>query len=99
MNRFDDNSAALTEVEVMQMGSSLHFRSGPASIYYNPKDVTKGEYTVSATFLQWPTVISTIEPIAATVSRASRSEIICENRVHLGSGLSVKDLIHEGHRV
>src|SRR5947207_11978174 len=27
MNRFDDKTAALTEVEVMQMGPGLHFRS------------------------------------------------------------------------
>ncbi len=52
MNRFDDPTATLTQVEMLQIGPSLHFRSGPAAIYYNPKDVAKGEYTVSATFVQ-----------------------------------------------
>jgi hypothetical protein len=52
MNRFDDASAKITEVDVQQMGKSLHVRSGPASIYYNARDVAKGEYTLSATVSQ-----------------------------------------------
>jgi hypothetical protein len=40
----------LTEVDVRTMGSGIHFTTGPAGIYYNPKDVAKGEYAVSATF-------------------------------------------------
>jgi len=42
----------LTEVNVVTMGSGLHFTSGPAAIYYNTKDVATGEYTVEATFSQ-----------------------------------------------
>ena len=52
MNRFDDASAKMTEIDVQQMGKALHFRSGPASIYYDPRDVAKGEYSVSATLSQ-----------------------------------------------
>jgi len=37
-------------VNVVTMGSGLHFTSGPAAIYYNPKDVGSGEYAVSASF-------------------------------------------------
>jgi len=29
-------------VNVVTMGSGLHFTSGPAAIYYNPKDVASG---------------------------------------------------------
>ncbi len=43
---------SLTEVNVVTMGSGLHFTSGPAAIYYNPKDMGSGEYTVTATFSQ-----------------------------------------------
>jgi len=42
----------LTDVNVVTMGSGLHFTSGPAAIYYNPKDMGSGDYTVSATFSQ-----------------------------------------------
>lgn len=52
MSRFDDATSTLPEIEMKQMGTSLHFRSGPAAIYYNAKDQAKGEYTVSATFSQ-----------------------------------------------
>jgi hypothetical protein len=37
-------------VKVVTMGSGLHFTSGPAAIYYNPKDVGSGVYAVSASF-------------------------------------------------
>jgi hypothetical protein len=37
-------------VNVVTMGSGLHFTSGPAAIYYNPKDVGNGVYAVSASF-------------------------------------------------
>jgi len=40
----------ITEVDVRTMGSGIHFTTGPAGIYYNPKDVATGEYAVSATF-------------------------------------------------
>lgn len=37
-------------VKVVTMGSGLHFTTGPAAIYYNPKDVGSGVYAVSASF-------------------------------------------------
>jgi hypothetical protein len=37
-------------VKVVTMGSGLHFTTGPAAIYYNPKDVASGQYAVSASF-------------------------------------------------
>jgi hypothetical protein len=52
MSRFDESTATLTEVEVMKAGTALHFRSGPAAIYWNTKDVATAYYTVSATFSQ-----------------------------------------------
>lgn len=52
MNRFDEPGATLSAIEMAQMGTSLHFRSGPAAIYWNTKDVATGYYTVSATFNQ-----------------------------------------------
>ena len=50
--RWDAGTPAMTEVDVQKVGTSMHFRSGPAAIYYNPKDFGKGDYTVSATFSQ-----------------------------------------------
>jgi hypothetical protein len=41
-----------TEVNVVTMGTGVHFTSGPAAIYYNPKDMGSGEYTVTATMSQ-----------------------------------------------
>jgi len=44
---------AMTEVDVQAMGANgMHFRSGPAAIYWSPKNVATGEYSVSATFSQ-----------------------------------------------
>jgi hypothetical protein len=50
--RWDTGTPSMTEVDVQKVGTSMHFRSGPAAIYYDPKDVAKGDYTVSATFSQ-----------------------------------------------
>ena len=50
--RFDQAGATLTQVEVRQAGTALAFRSGPAAIYWNTKDVATGMYTVSAIFEQ-----------------------------------------------
>ena len=50
--RFDQANAALTQVDVRQAGSALAFRSGPAAIFWNTKDVATGQYTVSAIFEQ-----------------------------------------------
>ena len=50
--RFDEAGKRLTEVDVRQAGTALAFRSGPAAIYWNTKDVATGTYTVSAIFEQ-----------------------------------------------
>ena len=52
MNRFDDASSRLTQLQMKQAGTSLLFRTGPAGIFWNTKDVATGYYTVSGTFNQ-----------------------------------------------
>ena len=54
--RIDPQAAArglkLADAKFARAGKDIHITSGPAAIYYNPKDAVKGEYTVSATFTQ-----------------------------------------------
>jgi hypothetical protein len=52
MNRFDRDGSSLSDVDMKQAGTSLQFRSGPAAIYWNTKDVATGQYTVSGIFSQ-----------------------------------------------
>jgi hypothetical protein len=57
MMRFDPAPAGqpahtMKEINFITMGGGYHAYSGPAAIYYNPKDMGKGEFTVSATFSQ-----------------------------------------------
>jgi hypothetical protein len=40
----------LDQVDVRAMGSGIHFTTGPAGIYYNPKDMGSGVFAISATF-------------------------------------------------
>jgi len=42
----------IEDAKFSSMGSGFHITSGPAAIYWNPKDVAKGNYTVSASFTQ-----------------------------------------------
>lgn len=42
----------LDDAKFASMGSGYHVTSGPAAIYWNPKDVARGSYTVSASFTQ-----------------------------------------------
>jgi len=42
----------LDEAKFVAMGSGYHVTSGPAAIYWNPKDAAKGNFTVSASFTQ-----------------------------------------------
>jgi hypothetical protein len=42
----------IEDAKFAPMGGGFHVTSGPAAIYWNPKDVAKGEYTVSANFTQ-----------------------------------------------
>lgn len=50
--RFDREGSALTQVDVKQAGTALQFRSGPAAIYWNTRDVATGMFTVSGIFSQ-----------------------------------------------
>jgi hypothetical protein len=49
-NRPTPPTPALTDVDVRAMGAGIHFTTGPAGIYYNPKDMASGVYQISATF-------------------------------------------------
>jgi hypothetical protein len=40
------------QIIFVPQGNGFHFTTGPAAIYYNPKDMGSGEYAVSATFTQ-----------------------------------------------
>jgi hypothetical protein len=42
----------LDDAKFVSMGTGYHITSGPAAIYWNPKDAAKGNYTVSASFTQ-----------------------------------------------
>src|SRR6266516_4532740 len=42
----------LTDDKVVAMGTGFHVTSGPAAIYWNPKNTASGNYTVSASFTQ-----------------------------------------------
>ena len=42
----------MKEISFVPMAGGFHFKSGPAAIYYNPKDMGKGVFAVSATFSQ-----------------------------------------------
>jgi hypothetical protein len=54
--RLDDNAlkrgAKPEDVKFVTMGPGYHFTSGPAAVYYNSKDMLKGNYVVKATFTQ-----------------------------------------------
>jgi hypothetical protein len=50
--RLDSGSTTPAGVSVMAMGNGLHFKSGPAGIYYRPSDTKSGAYEVHATFTQ-----------------------------------------------
>ena len=42
----------LDDAKFAAMDGGLHITSGPAAIYWNPKDAARGNYTVSASFTQ-----------------------------------------------
>ncbi len=54
--RVDDKDAVrgmtAENLKFITMGPGLHVTTGPAAIFYNPKDVERGSYTVHATFTQ-----------------------------------------------
>ena len=54
--KIDSKEAAagmtLNSAKLSQEGTSLHVTTGPAVTYWNPANVAKGDYTVSATFTE-----------------------------------------------
>ena len=50
--RQDSGKTTADGVDVAPMGAGLHFKSGPAGIYYKSTDTKSGSYTVTATFRQ-----------------------------------------------
>jgi hypothetical protein len=52
MVRLDSGSTTADGVSMIPMGSGLHFKTGPAGIYYRPADTKSGTYEVQATFTQ-----------------------------------------------
>ena len=52
MVRLDNGSTKPEGVSVMPMGGGMHFKSGPAGIYYRQGDTKSGTYEVHATFQQ-----------------------------------------------
>jgi hypothetical protein len=42
----------LNSAKLVEEGKALHVTTGPAVTYWNPKNVAKGDYTVTATFLE-----------------------------------------------
>lgn len=43
---------SINNSKLMAMGADLHVQSGPASTYWNPKNMAMGNYMVSATFVE-----------------------------------------------
>ena len=52
MARLDNGSTKPDGVSMMPMGTGLHFKTGPAGIYYRQADTRSGSYEVHATFTQ-----------------------------------------------
>lgn len=50
--RLDSGSTKPEGVSVVPMGAGIHFKSGPAGIYWRAADTKSGAYQVSATFNQ-----------------------------------------------
>lgn len=54
--RLDDKDSrrgmTSADTKFVAMGDGYHVTSGPAALYYSPKDQLKGQYAVSATFTQ-----------------------------------------------
>jgi hypothetical protein len=54
--KVDDSASkageTVNDAKLSQEGKTLHVTTGPAITYWNPKNVAKGDYTVSATFTE-----------------------------------------------
>jgi hypothetical protein len=52
MARLDSGSTKPDGVSMVPMGTGMHFKTGPAGIYYRQADTKSGSYEVHATFTQ-----------------------------------------------
>ena len=56
MGRIDPNAErrgmSISDAKFASMGSGYHITSGPAAVYWNPKDAAKGNFSVSGSFTQ-----------------------------------------------
>lgn len=52
MGRTDKPTDKLTDAKFVAMGSGFHATSGPAAIYWNPKNVVTGPFTATTTVTQ-----------------------------------------------
>ena len=52
MGRTDKPTDKLTDAKFIAMGSGFHATSGPAAIYWNPKNVVTGPFTATTTVTQ-----------------------------------------------
>ena len=50
--RFDKPDASKSDMRLTKDGNYYHFITGPAAIYYNPKDAEYGQYKIEANFIQ-----------------------------------------------
>ena len=50
--RLDSGSTKSDGVQIAPMGTGIHFKSGPAGIYWKATDTKNGAYTVTASFTQ-----------------------------------------------
>jgi hypothetical protein len=50
--RLDRANAKIEDLKFVAMGKGYHVTAGPAAIYWNPKNVMRGNYTVRGTFTQ-----------------------------------------------
>ena len=46
----EKSGQSVNDAKLAMEGTALHVTTGPAVAYWNPKNVAKGDYTVSATF-------------------------------------------------
>jgi hypothetical protein len=50
--RFDKTNASKKDMKLVKEENYYHFTTGPAGIYYNPKDKESGTYQIEANFIQ-----------------------------------------------
>jgi hypothetical protein len=50
--RFDESNASINDLKLVKENNFYHFTTGPAAIYYNPKNKVGGQYKITAEFIQ-----------------------------------------------